>query len=148
MTRAYFDQQMRRLSDLRFPPPNLDNAWDALHDLSDAALSAAVSQCQKTCITFPTPAELRQAADAAYHPPAFQEEDHTVPLTEPVTVTIPQTGQQVAITREYVYRCEDCRDTGWKGVDHGVVRCLCWQTNPVLIRKREAQRRYAEARSK
>lgn len=94
-------------------------------------------------------------------------------LAEPVTVDVrapglPE-GLQLHITQEFNYCCDHCSDTGWasfwcgdkkenrhpwmpfghcgrQGV-HGnheyVQRCMCYGSNPVLIRRREANRKYA-----
>ena len=171
MTRPWFDGQMARLGGLRFPPADLLTHWEALQDMPDGALEAAVTRSQKTRVDFPTPADLRQDADLAYRPAVDDVEDRAVELDEPVTFTVPQTGQTVTVTREHRYYCERCSDTGfaseWCGEDapqrkpwmefgncgrygaHGnhelVSQCACWESNQALVRKREAQRKYAEA---
>jgi hypothetical protein len=92
-------------------------------------------------------------------------------LDKPVVFELPE-GLKLHITHEFNYCCDACSDTGWasywcgdrkekdkrypwmpfghcgrQGV-HGnheyVQRCMCYASNPVLIRKREAQRKYSE----
>ena len=85
MTRPWFDGQMARLGGLRFPPADLLTHWEALQDMPDGALEAAVTRSQKTRVDFPTPADLRQDADLAYRPAVDDVEDRAVELDEPVT---------------------------------------------------------------
>lgn len=168
MTTEYFARQMDRLSGLRFRPADLTTHWEALNDLPDAVLSAAVSRAQRTRVEFPTPVELRQDADLEHAPVAAPAEDRSTPLDQPFTVVVPEVGTIVSVVREWKYYCGQCNDGGWESVwcgdspakpwqascgcnrrgdheAHEFVRpCACWDTNPALVRKREAQRQYAE----
>jgi hypothetical protein len=166
----HFSGQMQRLTGLRFPPADMRTHWEALRDLSASALEAAVSHAQKTRAEFPTPVELRQDADIAARPPIGQDTDRGVDLPVPREVPIPSAGLTVRMTREWRYYCDRCSDCGWESLwcgdeaqskpwqmswdcgrhgDHAahewVRKCSCWETNPALIRKRENQRKYADA---
>ena len=174
MTREFFDRQMTRLAVLRFPPADIESHWDALQDIPADVFTAAVSHALKTRRDFPVPAELRADADyvAWSVRPALEADAATreTTLEQPFTVTIPEVGTVVSITREWLYYDDHCSDTGWvscwcgasdepnrkswfevsrcsKRSEHPphewVQRCACWETNPALVRKREAQRKYA-----
>lgn len=172
MIRADFDRQMTRLLGLRFAPVDLVTHWEGLRDLPAEALERAVSRAQTTRIDFPTPAELRQDADLSRVRETEPSEDRAMVLELPFEVVVPGAGTVVSVTREWRYYDERCADTGWaswwcgeashvrrapwseaqpceRRGDHEahewVGQCACWASNPALVRKREAQRAYAEA---
>jgi hypothetical protein len=64
MTREVFNAQLKRLIGLKFAPASLDTHWEALHELPEAELEAAVSIAVKACDDFPSPAELRRLTRA------------------------------------------------------------------------------------
>lgn len=171
MTLEFFTAQMDRLRGLRFRPDDLTTHWEALHTLPEAVVEAAVGWAARTRTDFPAPIELREDADRAMPPRVDGElEDRAVPLAQPHTITVPQTGTIVSITREWVYYCAHCSDTGWRawwcgprstpdrvpwiadawcerrrahGAHEWSARCACAESNPALVRKRAAQERYA-----
>jgi|TARA_R110001583_G_scaffold5456_7_gene29230 hypothetical protein len=168
MTSEFFHDQMARLIGLRFVPSDMTTHWEALRDLPDDVLTAAVTRAGRTRVEFPTPYELRQDADRIRTdtpPPP----DESTALEEPYTIVIPQSNTSVLVTHEHTYHCEDCRDTGWydrwcgdvalkppwmsvqvcKRYDghaaHGWMEpCVCASHNPALIRKQTNQQQYAE----
>lgn len=173
MTLEFFNRQMARLTGLKFRPADLTTHWEALQDLPELVLEAAVTRAQRTRVEFPTPAELRQDADLATKATSLQEpaEYRATDLLEPFTVTVPGAGTILSVTRQWRYYDERCSDTGWaswwcgsdddkqrppwvpvarcyRHGEHGshewVDRCACSDSNPALIRKRDAQRQYAE----
>lgn len=178
MTPAFFEQQMARLSGLKFRPADLGTHWEGLRELPDAVLEAAIGRAVKTRADFPTPFELRQDADQmasrvrAVEP---EPEDRAVPLPAPHVIPFPQAGRNIRVEAEWRYYCETCSDLGWESVwcgdpkavrrmpwheirtcerrgEHGahewVRQCRCWDSNPALIRKRENQKKYAEKGAK
>lgn len=118
MTRPFFDQQMVRLTGLRFVPASLTTHWEALRDLPDAVLEAAVSRAQKTRQDFPTPIELRIDADAVAHRvrESGDDEDRGCDLPAPVALGTLPNGTPVKATREWRYYCEGCGDMGWRSL--------------------------------
>jgi hypothetical protein len=169
-----FRQQMTRMMGLKFAPSDLLTHWEALSDVPAAVLAEAVSRAQKTRSDFPSPVELRQDCDAVAHLVRFEapEDDCGVDLPQPFTVTVPGAGTVISITREWRYYCDDCEDAGMRSMwcgepvenvtklwqmriscdrtkEHAphefVAQCACWDTNRALIRKREAQQKYADA---
>ena len=147
MIPTWFQQQMARMADLRFPPSSLAMHWEGLRDVPEAVLEAAVTRAIQTRASFPAPAELREDADVATPRPVWREIEPE-PLLEPVLLGTLPTGAPVVARSRYEPHCPDCNDTGWAATEdrHHVRRCGCWATNPVLTRSREAQRKYAEAR--
>lgn len=105
-------------------------------------------------------------------------EDRAVALDNPFSITVPGAGTVVSIAREWRYYCDTCSDTGWDSVwcgdrflgkvevakpwqpsmqcdrrgEHGVHewvrRCVCYDTNPALVRKRAAVQKFAEEPAK
>src|SRR3990167_774167 len=174
--RAAFDAQLKRLLGLRFVPASLDTHWEALQDVPLVVLSAAVSRAQKIRSDFPTPHELRQDADQVAHLAQVRApaEDRAVPLDAAVEIPFPEAAAVLRIRETWNYYCETCSDSGWASVwcgpftaqrkpwqeprvcdrrgEHGshewVRRCPCWETNPALVRKRDAQRKYAEQKAR
>lgn len=172
---AAFREQMKRLMGLKFAPADITTHWEALRDVPIAVLTEAVTRAQKTRAEFPSPVELRQDCDAVAHlVPRLPDEDRSVALDQPYTITVPGAGTVVSITREWHYYCDDCEDSGqvsvWCGpaVEHirkpwqpfdacgqtkehwpheWVRRCHCYETNTALVRKREAQRQYADKKA-
>jgi len=171
---AVFTAQMRRMAGLKFQPSSLDTHWEALHDMPDALLAAAVEKAQRDSDEFPSPKVLRMFADQlrSLVMPLPVTEDRGKDLPEPVTATLP-TGKVLPFKREWVYYCDQCSDTGWKtwwcgaGVspgspwvsssvcrrtqEHGahewVGRCACAGSNPAVKRKRESEIQMATTRA-
>lgn len=120
MTRDVFEDQMTRLTVLRFPPADMDGYFGALRDIPAGVLEAAVTHAIKTRRDFPVPAELR--ADADHVAPAVScvdtrtDADRTQALAEPYVVTAEFAGAhlRLPVHGEYIYDCEVCSDTGWQ----------------------------------
>lgn len=172
MTRRDFDAQMVRLMVLRFPPADVDEHFNALQDIPAEVFIAAVSHALKTRRDFPVPAELRADADAVAPPSPLDEDDPLRSVTIPaMAIEVPGVGVIASVTREWKYYCERCHDGGWASMwcgelpkepripwsqpgwcgrrgDHDghewVQHCMCWDSNPDLIRKRASQRKYSE----
>ena len=130
-------------------PSSLQMHWEGLKDVPEAVLEAAVTRAIQTRASFPAPAELRDDADVAAQRPVWREPE-AEPLPEPVLLGMLPTGAPiVARSQPRAYACEACGDTGFEPAGERTVRkCGCWASNPVLVRRREAMRRYAEARSR
>jgi hypothetical protein len=167
-----FRDQMRRLLGLRFAPADMVTHWEALQDVPLPVLTRAVSHAQQTRVAFPTPAELRQDCDVvASQIPHAPAEDRGADLPAPVTLGTLPTGAPVIASRVWRYYCADCSDSGyraqwcgestngrkpWQGSStcdrhapheghEWVQRCACYDSNPALVRKREIQRKFADA---
>ena len=167
-----FKAQMRRLVGLKFQPASLDTHWEALRDMPEALLAAAVEKAQRESDEFPSPSVLRAFGDllrATVLPlPALEDRGKALPV--PVVARLPS-GGSLPITREWVYYCDDCSDTGWKtwwcgpGQPPGslwvsvcqrtneheahwwVGRCACAGSNPAVKRKRESEIQMATKRA-
>lgn len=155
MTRQWFDRQMARLGVLKFAPDTTDEYFAILHELPEDVFTAAVTRALESRVHFPVPAELLADADAVAVRPTINVQERR--------------------SREWAYFCDECSDTGWHSwwcgsvtdagckpwltpsacgrpgngdahTPHGhVTQCACWETNPKLVREREAARRYAKA---
>jgi hypothetical protein len=163
---AFFRGQMKRLIGLKFAPADLTTHWEALGDLPDDLVVAAVDRAQRECSEFPSPAQLMSYVDQARRAaPVPQGEDRGVELIAPVVIgVIPQTGTVIKAKREWRYYCEDCSDSGWRSIwcgdqtyakpwqergvcgrhgDHGahefVAVCPCASSNPDIRRRKERQ---------
>jgi hypothetical protein len=172
MTDAFFHTQMARLIGLKFVPGDMTTHWEALQDLPEEVLIDAVSRAGRTRVDFPTPHELRQDADMGRTITLPEEEDRTVALDEPYTVYVPHSPAPLHIRREWTYYCTHCSDSGWRSSwcgeqtfkkpwqeselcglyrEHAahewVIHCLCYTSNPALVRKRSAQQQYAVTRT-
>lgn len=169
MTFDEFEDEMARLNGLRYKPSDLRTHWEALQDVPIEMLRAAISRAQKTRTDFPTPFELRQDADAVAHHVRRPEPepDRSTALPEPVTIPITEGVAPLRIDREWRYDCQVCSDSGmrtfWCGdgrrqpwlmfercersqahsSHEWVRRCECYDTNPTIRRRHEAQARYA-----
>lgn len=122
MTFEFFQAQMERLAGLDFRPSSLQTHWEVLYDLDELRLTNAVSWCQHNLTKFPGPAELRIKAESLSDTPGADAVRNWTP-------------------------CEVCDDTGWADAgDRTVKRCACWDTNPVLLRRRERDARGAAQR--
>jgi hypothetical protein len=169
----WMKKQLARLLVLPFGPEDVTEHERALSDIPEPVMTAAVDYALKTRTRFPVPSELRLDADKVA-PLAVLDvplPTQTRELDKPVVFELPE-GLKLHITHEFNYCCDACSDTGWasywcgdrkekdkrypwmpfghcgrQGV-HGnheyVQRCMCYASNPVLIRKREAQRKYSE----
>ena len=104
MIRSDFDAQIVRLMVLRFPPADVNEYFVALQDIDAEVFPLAIGHALKTRRDFPVPAELRADADhVAAHLRSTLEEPAVMqehPLAEPFTITIPEVGTVVSITRE------------------------------------------------
>lgn len=130
VTPEFFKMQMDRLSGLRFSPAHLETHWEALCDLPDAVLEAAVTVAQRTRVEFPTPVELRRDADTA-RPPMAPLPDRSESLPKPVDLGTGKLadGTTVALppaTRLWHYYCEECSDTGIQSLWCGAGRRQPW----------------------
>lgn len=159
MTFAEFQGSLDTLRGLPFPPPSLQTHWVGLQDVPLDLLQAACREAARRCERFPAPAELRQFVNELPRllPP---EPTRTVPLETPQHLGALPTGQPIVQTAVFTPWCRTCGDTGWEPtviyraargmpVPEGapaVQRCGCWYENPVLIRQREQQARYAASR--
>ena len=168
-----FKAQMRRLVGLKFQPASLDTHWEALHDMPEALLVAAVAKAQRESDEFPSPSMLKMFADQLRADVIAlpQVEDRGVDLPEPLSAALPN-GKAIPFTREWVYYCEECSDTGWKtwwcgpelgrkpwtsrsacqrhnehGSHEWVGRCACAGSNPAVQRKRESEVQMASKRA-
>lgn len=168
---VWFREQMTRLMGLKFAPADLTTHWEALSDIPEPVLAAAVSRAQRSRVDFPTPIELRQDADAVKHhaQPVAPEEDRGVALERPFTIDVPEAGRVFSVSREWRYYCDTCSDAGWSSswcgdrtmakpwhssqhcgrrMEHmpheWAHKCVCYDTNPALVRKRQAAATYAE----
>jgi hypothetical protein len=154
-------QALDALRGLPFPPQSLQTHWLGLKDLPLTALQSAVEAAAQRCDRFPSPAELRQLADLS--PAALPEVPSRVtPLAEPQVVGHLPTGRAIVQTAVYAPCCATCNDSGWApttmwhakdgtpvpGGAPAVTRCGCWADNPVLVRQRAQQARYAQQRVK
>jgi hypothetical protein len=157
------------LTGLRFAPADMTTHWEALQDLPADVLTAAVTHAQKTRSEFPTPHELRQDADTVAHRvrASEPEPDRSVALPAPVEIPMPAGVPPLRIEREWRDDCPVCRDTGMRSFWCGdgrrqpwllpercerpkahsshewVRRCECYDTNPTIRRRNDAQARYA-----
>jgi len=165
-----FQGQMARMSGLKFAPKELQTHWEALRDMPEPLLAAAVAHAQKTSDEFPSPKMLRMYADQlrARVVPLEEPPDRSTPNPTPVEVVIPQTGQVLPFQRYWRYYCEDCSDSGWltfwcgetpdverfpwlvrrrcnRNREHyaheWVTACPCAPTNPDVQRRLERDRR-------
>jgi hypothetical protein len=171
VTPDVFRVQMERLLGLRFIPASFDTHWEALNDLPEDVFAAAVSRAQRTRVDFPTPVELRQDADqvAPRKAPRDEPSGREHPVREVVCEAL---GMKLTlkVTREWVYDCEICSDSGWepfwcgpsgvhqrqwlearrcdKRSDHAphewVAPCPCRATNPTIQRRIDREAKYAE----
>lgn len=114
MTWDFFLAQMDRMEGLKFRPAELRTHWEALRDMPDVLLSAAVEKAQRESDEFPSPKMLRMYADQIRSRviPLGPAPDRSTP-TEPKSVTLP-TGKVIPFDREWKYYCESCSDTGWR----------------------------------
>lgn len=173
MTWEFFETQMQRLRGLRFVPADMTTHWEALSELPESALEAAVSRAQRTRVDFPTPVELRQDADQAAPMQAEPEPDRSGALSEPRAIVVGNDASDVhltlPVTRTWTYYCDVCGDSGWRGLWCGgdpkpkswlehrtcgrrdsrhlphewVEPCPCAEWNPAIKRRKEAEGKYA-----
>jgi hypothetical protein len=174
VTRASFETQMQRMSGLKFPPETLDTHWEALHDMPDVLLAAAVAVAIREEGEFPAPKMLRAHADRIRSRvlPVGPEPNRAIEA-EPRAVTLP-TGKVLSFQREWEYYCDYCSDLGWESFacgeaalarqpwletracgreeEHGShdwsAPCACAATNPAVLRRREKTIQMAAQRSK
>lgn len=172
---SWFLDQMTRMIGLKFAPADMVTHWEALADVPEPILVAAVSRAQKIRIEFPSPAELREDCDAVAHLARHvePEPDRGQDLPERVTLGTLPTGKIITAERVWTYYHEDCGDTGtqslWCGEPGPTMkpwqlrqacerrtphdphewarRCTCWESNPALIRKRESQQKFADQKA-
>lgn len=163
MTARAFKVQMDRLMGLKFAPAKLDTHWEALSDLSDVELDAAVSRAAKECDEFPSPKMLRVFVDEHRAQVTIPEQDQSrwEALQRARSVKLPD-GTVLKFTREWRCYCNECGDTGlrsfWCGTEPSktapwlpvyrcerarehyahewVQACPCAETNPDVQRKK------------
>ncbi len=179
VTRADFDLSIARLSLLRGAPDDADGHFSALSDIPADVFDRAVTHAVRTRTFFPVPAELRVDADSVSARPMPEPKPQYVrPATaEKRFIRNPFTkvDHVVYVDRELEYDCENCNDTGVESFFCGklgerrndwverrtcdrrhphashewMARCGCWEFNPTLKRRREAQRvKYSEKAGK
>lgn len=174
MTFDTFTSQMTRLEGLKFGPDNLHTHWEGLRDVSVDALERAVSKAVRECESYPSPAEIRRFIIETA-PAIGQDEDRSVPLVAPRVITVPVPGSEpvlLPVTREWTYYCTRCNDTGWASFWcgdeeqrkpwHGIGQCerpeahagheyarhcVCWESNPAVVKKRERAAQQASHRT-
>lgn len=118
---------MDRLTGLRFAPADMTTHWEALNQLPDAVLEAAVTRAGRTRVEFPTPIELRQDADQSVTMPTAIDPDPSrgIELAEPKSIHVSNAVNDLAftlpVTREWKYYCETCSDSGWQSMFCGAV---------------------------
>jgi hypothetical protein len=166
---AWFKQQMRRLLGLRFAPATMDTHWEALREMGEPLLAAAIDVGQREWDEFPSPHMLKMAADRVRGRviPIAEAPDRGVDLAVPVPLGTLSTGRVIRALREWRFYCEDCGDLGWLSVwcgqddgpkpkpwygdgpcqrrrEHGgheyVIPCPCASSNPDVQRRREVAR--------
>lgn len=119
MTREQFDAQLQRMVPLKAMPGDTDGYWEALQDIPNDVLEAAIGHALKTRAWFPTPAELRLDADAVRRrePLPAMPRPTVVDLEGVAYVEVrnPLGGPalRLAVTREWRRDCHACDDTGW-----------------------------------
>jgi hypothetical protein len=112
MTQVAFEQSMRRLTGLKFAPASMVTHFEALSDLGDVELDAAISRAARECDEFPSPKMLRAFVDEFRARAPVPDEDVTRETpSEPRTITTPD-GTAYTFTREWKYFCDTCSDTG------------------------------------
>lgn len=109
-----FMAQMRRLLGLKFAPSDLTTHWEALQDMPEALLEAAVTHAQTASDEFPSPKMLKMFGDQlrARVVPIPVTEDRSEDNPSPTVAKLP-TGRVIPLTRFWKYYCEQCSDTGW-----------------------------------
>ncbi len=175
MTAANFQQQMDRMTGLKYAPTDLTTHWEALRDLPEPVLAAAVGYAQRMCVDFPTPRELREFADVAKPDAGAAVEDRSTVLAQPYEITVPFVSKPIRIEREWTYYCATCEDGGWETLFCGdpldphkmpwvdsyacerhfphsphewARQCRCYASNHAIQSRLERQRKYAAERVK
>lgn len=174
---AAFRAQMKRLVGLKFAPTDLTTHWEALKDMPEPLLEAAVAKAQSETSEFPSPKMLKSYADQlrlrVLGVP--DEVDRSVPLPTTREIVVPQVGKVIPITRDWKYYCDDCNDQGWRSLwcgahgetprfpwldvrhcgrhqEHGphewTEKCPCFDQNPDVQRRLERQRQTARKSEK
>lgn len=159
MTQKDFDEEMGRLIVLKGWPDDISGYFEALSDVPEDVLKAAIAHALKTRMWFPTPAEVRVDCDAVARlkpaPARFDPQWEEIPGGRVVTFPNPFGGEPLILrlTREWRDDCSVCSDTGWaskrcedtscgRRKEHGphefVEPCACREWNPTLRRHREA----------
>ncbi len=109
---ATFQRHMQRLGGLKFAPKDSITHWEALSDLTDDELSAAVARAARECEEFPSPKMLRAFVDDYRRDLPIPDEDLSREIpAEPRTISTPD-GHEYTFTREWKYYCDQCSDTG------------------------------------
>lgn len=176
MTRQRFDQILRALVGLKFPPASTDGHWEILQRESEEDLIAGTRVSLATRSCFPVPYELRgDIAAARLERQANVPPDRVVrdkPLAKPVVLGTLPTGKPIVATHIHEYHCVACNDLGWVDYwcgtghssrpwvdrrdcnrlgDHGshewATRCYCADTNPVVQARKARQLQKAADRT-
>lgn len=166
--------QLDRLSGLKFAPRDYQTHWEGLQDMPVEALCGAVSRAARACEAFPSPAELREFADAILNraQPRSHVQMETLGDEGVYQVTLPNPfggdGLTITVDRHWKYYCERCSDQGQETLQCGspvrpkpwldrlhcgrdyehdphewARRCVCWSSNPAVLKRRESQTQYA-----
>ena len=174
MTFDAFTSQMERLEGLKFGPANLHTHWEGLRDIDVSGLERAIGHALRECESYPSPAELRRFVSLTA-PIVGMDEDRSVPLVNVVEFKAPQFEKPIVVTREWQYYCARCSDIGMETVwcgdskdkhlkpwvdvfmscgrneEHDAHefsrRCVCRDSNPAVLRKRERSAQQAATRT-
>lgn len=167
MSPEHCEQQLHRLDALRGRPSDTFEYFGALADIPELVFTEAVEHALRTRTWFPTPAELRIDSDTAssrFRSAAIAEPqvEELVGGGREVTIKNPFGGKDLVLKvgRFWKNDCNACADTGWfsrqcpsepcgRRHDHAphewVTRCTCYDSNPTIERRRQAQAKYSEA---
>lgn len=176
MTREWMDAQLGRMVMLRNPPVSTDEYWSIFAPIPERVIAAGVAYAIRTRAFFPAPAELLTDCDTARPRTMDAPEPRISGNTFTATIRNPFGGADLVVTvdNEWEYFCDPCSDIGtrtfwcgaaddagrkpWQAIgqcgrkfEHGshefAERCSCWETNPVLVRKRERDAEYSKGKA-
>ena len=177
MTPAWFDVQLGRMVVLRNMPMDSSEYWPVFAQIPEAIVMRGINHAIKSRTFFPTPAELLIDCDTARARTPEPEPDRPHGDGFTATIRNPFGGKNISVQvdREWKHYCDHCSDTGhrtrWCGAftdpnrkpwvdvgacawkrEHGThewaERCVCWDTNPALLRRRDREATYAKAAAK
>lgn len=115
MTFEHFEQEMGRLEGLKFPPPSLRTHWEALRELPEVVLAAAVSKARDEVTEFPSPKMLKIFAEQVRPrivPVPEEDPSRGIDLPQPVVIEDERLPGPIPITRTWRYYCDRCEDSG------------------------------------
>lgn len=113
MTFTAFTTEMDRLAGLKFRPANLQTHWEALSDLADAELDAAITRAQRECEEFPAPKMIRAFVDDFRGRAPVPPQEARFGRARKKVFQLPD-GTELKIDREWTYYCDECSDCGWR----------------------------------